>query len=139
MTQYFAFPELGLGIQKGIGEIDIQAMYEFARNYLVGDQQSKYHYVIVDTREAEIKFSVEEMIEYSQWLIKNENTDSVIEYLYLATSAQATAYSMIIGNIFKDRAVNNIFYTLKKALAYIDLVDHYDEIGSLIKDDNSFL
>lgn len=70
---------------------------------------------------------------------KNENTDLVIEYLYLATSAQATAYSMILGNLFKDRAVSNIFFTLKKALAYIDLVDHYDEIGSLIKDDNSFL
>ena len=139
MIQYFAFPEIGLGIQKGLGEIDIQSMYEFARNYLLGDKQCKFHYVIVDTREAEIKFSVEEMIEYSQWLIKNENTDSVIEYLYLATSAQATAYSMILGNLFKDRAVSNIFFTLKKALAYIDLVDHYDEIGSLIKDDNSFL
>ena len=139
MTQYFAFPELGLSIQKGIGEIEIQAMYEFAKNYLVGDQQSKYHYVIVDTREAEIKFSVEEMVEYSQWLKENEKIDSIIEYLYLATSAQSTAYSMLLGNIFKDHAVNKVFYTLKKALMYIGLEDHYDEIGSLIKDDSSFV
>lgn len=128
MLKVFEVDDLKIRIDVLEGEIKIQNLYDFiGKNFI---QRNTYNYILVDFREATLKFEVDEIQEFKKWR-KSNGIEGVAEFIFLSVSPRNTALLLMHED-------GKTFCTLKGALEYMRLENKYSEITKYIKSDSEF-